>query len=194
MVSALAVCIFGCTKKDGSEKLCEFLFSGGYEAEFDYSFSGDRELSGSAAVKKNDKVRIEFLSPEVFSSLSVESDEKGDPGVLIFNYYGMRTPLPEGALSKISLLLSFFSDEMPKGILSESAKVSDAADQNRSHEKPLKVCSFTKDDGTLVSVVFDASDGFPVSFSAVSETADIEIVFTKLVPADSISTKKQDIT
>ncbi len=179
--------LFGCTRKDGSEKLCEFLFSGGYEAEFDYLFSGVSELSGSARVKKSDKVRIDFSSPDIFSSLSVESDEAGEPGVLIFNYYGMRAPLPEGALSKLSVLLSFFSDEMPKGILSDSSKINDYIDEKGEFPEnmPLKECSFSQEDGTFVSVIFDASDGFPVSFSATRDTTSVQITFTKLIPPDS---------
>ncbi len=179
--------LFGCTKKDGSEKLCEFLFSGGYEAEFDYSFSGTSELSGSAGVKKSDKVRIDFLSPDIFSSLSVESDEAGEPGVLIFNYYGMRAPLPEDALSKLSFLLSFFSDEMPKGILSDSSNINDYIDEKGEfpEDMPLKECSFSQADGTHMSVIFDASDGFPVRFSAARDTTSVQITFTKLIPPDS---------
>lgn len=189
-VSVAVLCLLsGCTKKDGTEKLCDFLFSDGYEAEFDYSFSGQEELSGSAAVKKSGKVRIDFRSPDIFSSLSVESDENGDPGVLIFNYYGMRAPLPGGALSKISLLLSFFSDEMPKGILSESAKVCRYVGDDSDDRRPLKECSFNRADGTLVSVIFDASDGFPVSFCADSGEMRVQISFTKIIPSDSVSSE-----
>lgn len=181
--------LFGCTKKDGSEKLCEFLFAGGYEAEFDYSFYDGQELSGSAKVKKSDKVRIDFLSPDTLSSLSVESDEMGEPGVLIFNYYGMRAPLPDGALSKVSLLLSFFSDEIPKGILSDKASVSTYTDEKGEFDKdiPLKICTFSGDDGADITVVFDASNGFPVRFSAVRDTKTVQITFTKLIPPDSVS-------
>jgi len=183
-----------CTKKDGTEKLCEFLFSGGYEAEFDFTLSGgETPILGSATVKKGEKVRIEFLSPEPFSSLSIESDELGEPGVLIFNYYGMRSPLPDKAMGKISLLLSLFGDGMPKGIGGKEAIVEKFSDDtDGDNTKSLMLCSFVRADGAKCRVIYDKTDGFPQKMSAENGEICAEITFTRITPPTQNAAEEQE--
>ena len=180
-VLASVFSLFSCAKKDGREKLCEFLFSGGYEAEFDFSLSGgENEISGSATVKKDEKVRLQFASPDPFSSLSVESDELGEPGVLIFNYYGMRAPLPDKAMGKISLLLSLFDDEMPKAIRSSRTAVEKYSDGKGTDA--LMLCGFVRADGAECRVIYDKTSGFPQKIYAKLGEICAEVTFTKITP------------
>lgn len=175
--------LYSCAKNDGRAKLCDFLFSQNFEAEFDFSFiddNGNEIISGSAKAFKNGKARIEFLSPEPLSSLTVESDEKGDAGVLIFNYYGMRTPLADGALTKVSALLGIFSDELPRKVTSHEAKVFPKSDG----EKSLAECVFSLDGEREISIVFDKIGGFPEKIVEKREDFTITVTFTKITPAD----------
>ena len=141
--------------------------------------------SGSARATKDGKTRIDFLAPELFSSLSVESDESGDTGVLIFNYYGMRTPLPDNALSRVSALLSVFSDEIPKKAMSREAKISKPT--NDGEKAHLSQCSFTLDEKCEISIVFDKISGFPTEITKKCEDFDLCITFTKITPPDSLT-------
>lgn len=178
-------CLLSCTKKDGKETLSKFLFSQEYAAEFDYCFSdAAMTLSGNATATKNGKVRIEFLSPEALSSMTVESDEKGDAGVIIFNYYGIRSPLPDGALSKVSALLSVFSDEMPKAVLSKGAQFCDI--QSENGDKNLAECLFTLDGQREVSIIFDKISGFPTKYHEKNQNFELSLTFTKIIPSDSV--------
>ena len=88
-----------CSADSGIDRLTELLYSQGYSAEFDFSLAGngDDTIEGSAVASKQDTVNIAFSSPEAFEGLSVESNENGEADILMFNYYGMKIPLPDGS-------------------------------------------------------------------------------------------------
>ena len=185
----LFVSLCSCKKQNQNKKVGEFLMTDGFSAEFDFVFSQDGAdpLSGSACGQKNEKSRIVFSSPEPLSGLSVESDEMSDVGTLIFNYYGMRTPMPVGSLSKINLLLSFFSDETAKCVSflpSKAFKNYDMAygDFGKTDAETLKECAFSLADGTECTLVFTAEDGFPVFYSAKKDGICADLTFTKIKP------------
>lgn len=174
-----------CSADQGLDRLTELLYSQGYSAEIDFSLTGNGSdiIKGSAVVSKQDTVNISFSSPEAFEGLSVESNENGEADILMFNYYGMKIPLPDGALTKINLLLSFFSDEAASCLSSlphGSVKDCDMPEGNFPDTAVPKSCIFELGDDIVCTLIFDAASGVPMQYTAVSGDISATINFTKI--------------
>lgn len=174
-----------CASKDGKNELCDFLLTDGYSAAFDFSITENRseKLSGSAVAAKDDIISISFSAPEVLNGLSVSSDANALSDTLTFSYYGMKAPLPSGALSDINTMLSFFSDECAVSISSLPKKaVKPFEDETLSSETSgvIKELSFTNGDGVENFVIYDAATGLPLRFKAKKSDDEITITFTKI--------------
>lgn len=183
-VSAITMlCTVSCTENQGTDRLSAFLYSPEYSAEFDFILDGSEEaLSGSASAVKKENVCLTFSSPDAFEGLSVESGENGESDTLMFGYYGMKAPLPKGALTKINLILSFFSDEtasalssLPRGAVVDC----ELPDGDFADTVVPKSCVFETNGGnTVCTLIFDAASGLPMQYKAESEGMCATMMFT----------------
>lgn len=185
-----AMCVIftmSCSSEDGRGKLSETLYAD-YTADISFSMSENGQtLDGRATVSKGDKCVITFAAPDALEALSVESDENGESGILQFSYYGMRLPLPDGALGKINLLLSAFSREMTGNIVSVPKKnIVDYEDDllksdMASTQSKLKKTEFLHHDGkTQCVLIYDSLTGHPVSLQMNDGVKNIDIWFEKI--------------
>lgn len=182
VVAAVIVC--GCAADNGMDRLTELLYSD-YCTEIDFVLSdGAMLLEGSAQVTKTagENVKISFLSPEEFAGMTVESGGDGQSGNLYFSYYGMRLPLPDNALTKVNLVMSFFSDETALALSSlRKSEITDFPDYSENSDVKAKRCCFNTFAGDVSAcVIYDASGGTPLEFSAASGIYTAQVVFKKI--------------
>ena len=176
------LCLTSCSQHNdgGKQKLKEVLY-GNFTADITYAFSSeDTELSGEAKIIKEDTgVTVEFLTPEALAGVTAQSGEDGLGDTLTFEYYGMRIPLPQGALTKMNLLLSLFSGdtasavtELPDtAILPISEELSET--ENGIEPDSLRMCTVPLSCGGEALLIFDSNSGYPVSFSAKTENIGV---------------------
>ncbi len=73
---------------------------------------GENTIAGDIRVTKDENaLRLDLLSPDPFTGMSVESKGAGDAYMLSIGYSGISAELPGAALDKISLLMTLFSDD-----------------------------------------------------------------------------------
>ena len=177
-VLLLVPCILlsSCSRDNGKNKLLELFFSDVYSTEFDFTIthSGEEVLSGKACAVKDKSLCISFSSPEILNGLSVISDDIGMSDSYTFSYYGMKAPLPSGALTDINIIMSLFSDETAL-ILSSLPRSA-----VKEHDRSSHLLEFTLCDGISACLIYDTLSGDPVSFSAQNENGEIKLTFTKI--------------
>ena len=169
-----AAVLSSCARSDGGkQKLKDALF-GDYQAEIHYSFSSEgEELSGEATITKGENTTVLFHTPDALSDVTAQSGGDGFADTITFEYYGMRIPLPQGALTKMNLLLSLFSGETAAEItdLPSSAFLPVSASDENTGE--LFSCTVPLSCGGSATLVADKNSGYPVSFSAEYENAKV---------------------
>lgn len=175
---SLLVLLQGCAADTGIDRLSELMYSE-YCADVDFVLSdGTENIEGKATVTKGETVKIAFMSPECFEGMTVENDGNGQTGNVYFTYYGMKVPLPENAFTKINLVMSFFSDETAMAVSSLPKKeIFDMPEYSQDKNISAKKCVFTTSGGeTSVCLVYNATDGSPLEYSARNGiyTADIK--------------------
>lgn len=174
--------ICGCTADRGMGRLTELLYSD-YCAEINFVLSdGTSKLEGTANVQKSDSVKISFLSPAELSGMTVESGADGQSGNLFFNYYGMKVPLPQNALTKLNIALSCFSDETALALESLPKKeISDVLYDSSNGSINAKTCCFkTAGDSISARMTYDSLSGVPLEFSGSDGVFTAEIYFKKI--------------
>ncbi|MBE6622852.1 MAG: hypothetical protein E7621_01475 [Ruminococcaceae bacterium] len=185
LILMLFAIMTSCASKDGKNELCDFLLTDGYSAAFDFCITenGTEKLSGSAVAAKEDIISISFSAPDVLNGLSVSSDADALSDTLTFSYYGMKAPLPSGALSDINTMMSFFSDECAVSISSLPRNAVKTPEDETFYSEAsgiIKELSFTNGEGVETRAIYDAATGLPLNFTAKKPDREITITFTKI--------------
>lgn len=172
-MAGVSVLLCSCAQKSNEkQKLKEVLF-GEYRAEIRYAFSSEgEELSGEATVTKGDTTTVTFHSPDSLSDVTAQSGADGLTDTITFEYYGMRVPLPQGALTKMNLLLSLFSGETAAAVTELSGDAFRAAEISADGAE-LFSCTVPLSCGGSAVLVVDKNSGYPVSFSAEYQNARV---------------------
>lgn len=162
----------------GPNLLCENLFCD-YTAKICYTIkNGDGDIiSGTANVKRDDGITLELISPDIFGGITIKSEENS-PQTLSFSYYGIDAKLPQGSLSKINLLLSFFSDVIPSRLSSPGGFTERPVAGYTVGEKKIEAAHSAdfETDGTEYSIVYDEISGIPYEISASSGSVSVSAV------------------
>lgn len=179
----------GCTVDPGRRALADLLYANSYAASFsflltdtadggadtggaDTDYVGEKTLDGAANAVKNAEsgaVSLSFSAPETLNGVSVESRPDGKADTLMFGYYGMRAPLPDRVLTKLNLILSFFSDETASAVSALPAGAVEAfPDENGLFPDAVPKCVRFETDGggTVAVLVYDAATGLPLLYTA----------------------------
>jgi hypothetical protein len=168
--------------KSGRKELADMMFSQ-YTAEVDFLFEyGESSVSGSARVTRGENVRIDILSPDPYSGISVESDAADNAGIISISYSGIRADINKNVLDKISLVLSMFSDTAasavdcaPKGafLIYEEAYSSDTMPKVSPYEARFSAGN------TDFIYIYDSISGTPLDMYAKTDNASAQIKIKK---------------
>ncbi len=140
-------------------------------------------MSGEARVTKGDGVTLEILSPDILSGITIKSS-KEEPQTISFSYYGIDTKLPDGALKKINMLLSFFSSTIPSVLASPGGcEITPVPEYTLPDGTvcPAYSCAFDFD-RINYSIIYDPQSGTPYEITASNGEAAVTAKIGKFKP------------
>lgn len=160
--------------------LCDNLYSH-YTAKVDFVIKDkDTSISGELDIQKSDGCTLKFTQPEEFLGISVTGDTAGNGESLCFEYAGIPATIPKSLTSRLSMMLSLFSDALPSGIMNLSSDsfemVSDTrSKESDSHEGTAKV--FFSENGISYTVTYNTSNGNPYIMDVESNNISATLTF-----------------
>ncbi len=163
-VIAFVLCITVVTScgdgKNLAKLVCDNLYSsyslcGAYCIE-----ASGRRIEGELELLRSDITKINFLSPDEYSSISVSSDYSGKSDIISFEFSGIPADVPKSIATGLSLMLSLFSDSIPSAV---SALDKEAFSVNDNNGKATVQFS---QNGIDYSLGFSSETGIPDSLSA----------------------------
>ncbi len=117
----ITLCIFFVScgengKKERSVKNLSDALRTSYEAELSFCVrQGGEALEGDAMLLRDGaNVRLDILSPEPVSGLSIEYDAAGAPSTVAVHFKGIDTTLPTAAISRINVLAALAAGDFPE--------------------------------------------------------------------------------
>lgn len=180
------MCVFSLSScagdKNGKKHLLEVMFED-YVAEVDFLLDVEGvSVSGTARITKNDNVRIELLSPDPYTGISVQGDAGDKASVLSIEYSGIRADIPKNAVHKLSIMLSMFSDAAVTNIGKQSGndfKLSAGEYVLAGFDKinPYEV-SFVKGETEYI-YIYDSISGIPLNIYAKSGATALQVKIKK---------------
>ncbi len=146
------------------------------ELTFDIRY-GDKSYNGTARLTRDMSVtRLDILSPEPYSGLSVEYDTAGAPSSVAVHFEGIDTTLPTEALSRINVLASLSADDF-LSVLSNTAGENITEYEMSENEKGY--CARVIYGEVEITFCFSAPGNTPYSLEYSSSDMSASIVFTK---------------
>ena len=133
-------------------------------------------------IVKGETTRLDLLSPDAVAGLSLENDASGAPSVLSFQYSGITMELPKDVFSKVSLLMSFFSPEIP--IQVEALKKDSLTLVQEEYTLPglsqIQPYQATFDHaGISYQIIYDKDSGIPLVLTATCGDLSASVRLTK---------------
>lgn len=136
--------------------------------------SGEKYTEGSFEILRGDKSCINFLSPDEYSSITVQGDSSGNADIFTFELYGIPANVPKSISGSISLLFSLFSDAIPSHIQT----LDDSCFTLYDSEGTCLV-SFSENNINF-DIIYSTTDGSPLAINAEDENVSVSINITEL--------------
>lgn len=172
-----------CTaNKSGRKHLERILFSD-YAAEIEYQFKfNDTSLSGNGRITREETVRLDILSPDPYTGISVQGDISDKIETVSISYSSIKADVPKNVLNKLSLVLSMFSDTASCAV--ENANTSDFVKSESEYSPdflnecvPYEVCFMQGE--TEYIYTYDSITGIPVYICAKTKDLSVDIKIKK---------------
>ncbi len=173
--------------KSGKKELLSVMHSD-YSADVEYLLDADGvSVSGEARITRNENVRIDILSPDPYTGLSVQGDALDKASVISLEYSGIKAEIPKNALEKLNIILSMFADSAATAIsdLKKDAFTESPEEYTLPGHKnsiPYEV-RFSKGDIEYI-YIYDSVSGIPLSVCAKSGGTAVQIKIKKLKTAE----------
>lgn len=182
IIFPLVLCLLcSCTqagkKRQLIKRITENLRSS-YVSEITYSVrSGENILEGTARLTKDMTVtRLDILSPEPYSGLSVEYNISGAPSSVAVHFAGIDTTLPREALSNINIISSLAADDF---LYLLSMVGGESITEYEMSENMRGYCASLTFGELSTQFCFSEDGNTPYSLSLSSDKISADIVFTK---------------
>ena len=184
LLLAVSICfafLCACTQGSKKERFVKSIADNlrtSYASELTFNIrTGEKSYDGTARLFRDMSVtRLDILSPEPFSGLSVEYDTAGAPSSVAVHFAGIDTTLPTEALSRINILASLACDDF-LSMLSKTAGES-ITDYQISEDKS-GYCTRVIYGEAEIDFCFSDDASMPYSFEYSSEDINASVVFTK---------------
>ena len=173
MLSAFTIFLCSCKDDNSKNALCDVLYSC-YSAKADYMIqTKEKCIEGSLELLRSDKSRINFLTPDEYSSVIVSGDSVGNADVFTFELYGIPASIPKSFASNISLLFSLFSDEVPSRIMSLD-------DNNFTYYENDGTSSVSFSENNInYNIIYSHESGIPKAMNVSDDKSSVSISFTE---------------
>lgn len=185
-VSAIfaVVALSACSGDESGRRRLEKMLDSDYSAEVEYSvdFMGN-PLVGEAKITKCDTVRIDILSPDPYSGISVTADANDRASVIGISFSGVRAEIPKGSLEKLEFVVAMFSYSVSNAVA--RAKNDSFLPCDEPYTAPGLAecvpyeCKFSVGD-TDYFYVYDSKTGLPLELFAKNGSCSAEIKINKL--------------
>ncbi|MBR3996070.1 MAG: hypothetical protein IKI97_12420 [Clostridia bacterium] len=115
-----AFSLYSCkgSKKQQAVSGLSDILRGNYESEISFFVPGtDAEYNGKAKIIRDGTItRLDILSPEPYSGMSIEYDVKGLPSSVAVHFSGIDIELPAKALSRVNSVAVLFADDFTSAL------------------------------------------------------------------------------
>jgi len=181
--------LFSCGDKTGRRELRKTMLSD-FTSEIDYLIElEEKPVSGSAVITKNQRLRLDILSPDPYSGISVECDVTGEAEVVSISYSGIKAEVPGKAMEKLVFLMNMMSESTASALGNQNAKdykeCGEYLSEDYKEAKPYEVC-FTHDGAEYV-FIYDSVTGMPLEIFADNGYCKAEIKVRKLKTEETVS-------
>lgn len=178
-----AVTLYSCrgTKKQQAVTGLSDTLRGNYESEISFFIPGsDAEYNGKAKITRDGTItRLDILSPEPYSGMSIEYDVKGLPSSVAVHFLGIDTELPAKALSKVNSVAVLFADDFAKSlgkIHPESIAEYSLPDETSGY------CATLLYSDAEITIYFSDESHIPYSLEYRGKEINADIVFDSFKP------------
>lgn len=184
----ISITLFSCSGKENGKKELVSLMNSDYVADVEYLLeAGELSVCGEARITRNENVRIDILSPDPYTGLSVQGDALDKASVISLEYSGIKAEVPKNALEKINIILSMFSDSAATQIQGlKNDEFTESPDEytlaGHTNSIPYEV-KFSKGDIEYI-YIYDSVSGVPLSICAKSGGTAVQIKIKKLKTAE----------
>ena len=170
----------GTKKRNAMEGLSDLL-RGNYISEISFSIPGsDSQYNGKATITRNGTLtRLDILSPEPYSGMSIEYDVMGLPSNVAVHFLGMSTELPTKALSKVNSVAVLFADDFSSAL---SKLHPESITEYSLPDETSGYCANLLYSGAEISVYFSDQGYIPYSLEYRSDEINADIVFDTFKP------------
>lgn len=184
-----AMCLFSCGDETGRRELRKTMLSD-FTSEIDYLIDIDgNPILGNAVITKNQRLRLDILSPDPYSGISVECDVTGEADVVSISYSGIKAELPGKAMEKLVFMMNMMSENTASALGRQNAKdykeCGEYLSEDYKEAEPYEVC-FTHD-GTEYVFIYDSVTGMPLEIFADNGYCKAEIKVRKLKTEETVS-------
>lgn len=177
-----------CADEKNGRRDFEKILASDYTAEIEFSvdFMGN-PLAGEAVVTRSDTVRIDILSPDPYSGISVESDADDKASVISISYAGVKAEIPKQSLEKIEFVIGMFSDSASNAVAKAKKEAFAPCSENYisdtlSETVPYE-CVFSVGENSY-SYIYDSRSGMPLELFGANDGCKAEIKINKLKIAE----------
>lgn len=133
----------------------------------------DKCIEGKMELLRSDKSRINFLSPDEYSSITVSGDSAGNADVFTFEMYGIPANIPKSIASDISLLFSMFSDAVPSHIMTLD-------DSHFTLYENDGTCSVSFSQNNInYSIIYYSDSGIPQAINVSDDKSSVSMSFSE---------------
>lgn len=176
-----ALFLYSCTGGGKKERFVKNIADNlrtSYMSELTFNIrTGEKSYDGTAQLLRDMSVtRLDILSPEPFSGLSVEYDTAGAPSSVAVHFAGIDTTLPKEALSRINILASLSADDF-LSVLSKTA--GENITEYQISEDKVGYCARVIYGEAEIVFCFSEDGNVPYSFEYSSDDINASVVFTK---------------
>ena len=185
------VLLFGCGRDETGKSEFENNMLSDFTAEIDYLIDFDgNPVSGSAVITKNDELRLDVISPDPYSGISVTCDASGKADVVSISYSGIKAELPKAAMEKLVFLMNMMSERTACELDNQSDKSFKRCEEMYMSEDlpeavPYEVSFLC--DGTDYMFIYDSITGVPLEIFADNGYCRSEIKVKKLKTEEFVS-------
>lgn len=181
LTTVLCSCGKGSARKAVSE--LSDTFRGNYICEISFRLGGDEEISGNGQITKNGTVvRLDILSPEPYSGMSIEYDTSGLPQSVAVHFSGISTTLPKGAVARLNPLSSIFADDFSSAL----AAVPNSSITEYEADGIIGLCASTSHGDSEVDIYFSSDGSIPYAMTLTSDGVSTDIVFDSFKAQETI--------
>lgn len=155
------------------------ILRGDYECEISFTLGGDDTVEGTGRITKVGTVtRLDILTPEPYSGMSIEYDTEGLPQSVAVHFSGMSIVLPEGAVERLNPIAALFADDFAASL---SSLPKDSLTEYDS-DGISGLCATLKHGDADINLYFASDGSVPYALEYTKDGVCTDVIFNVFCP------------